>query len=294
MNSVRKTGSQDSGPSIKEYIDSVIAGLINTDQIHEGLPGGQAQVMSVCRSFSFALIESEPLFRFAKTTDGRRSVYRAITRAVKVGLSLNPQEGKACILPYKDNSGSIIRVNYQIMKAGLISLAFSSGIITAIDTEALHANDTLEIVKTSKGSDYTYKPALSKRGAIIGYFAMCKFKANNESKITYMSVEEIDEHKRKYSRSSMIPEVSYGKKTVLKALLRDLPLDSVLTGIHAEESDDYKVTAPEIDEKTATEKATKKIKNPGRAASDDISPEPAASGADEEEIRMKFAPDAIF
>lgn len=51
------------------------------------------------RSVVLAIAENEDLQAALKSEKGQRSLYNALRRAATLGLSLNPQEGKACLVP---------------------------------------------------------------------------------------------------------------------------------------------------------------------------------------------------
>ena len=232
----------------------------------------RTSVNVIMRSALLAFDESDRLRQALETRTGQNSVYHAMLRAASTGLSLNPLEGKACLVPYyrKEGKNWITVVNYQIMKNGLIHLALRSGQIDHISADVVRENDEFKIRKTAAGDEFEFSPALTGRGKAVGCYASVKFK-NGESKICYMSWEEIDEHRERYSQSyqndlkddkkespwSKSPE-SMGLKTVLKRLFNNTFISDEVT--KAVTSDD-KAEANIIDvqpEKISTSKEVAK------------------------------------
>ena len=245
---------------MKETKSLTTPAAMKQQMIDEGLlslvPGGEKKVDEVLTSLRLAMAESSKLQDCLKTPSGQASLYNAVRKAVRTGLSLNPQEGKAAVIPYNAKSG--VTVQYQIMKNGLIELAMQTGQIEIIDVDVVRENDVFTIKKTGTGDDYEFSPARKSRGKIDGFFAVVKLK-DGGVKISYMSTEEINEHREQFSARSEMPEIGYGKKTVLKMCLRDLALSSVDEAIGLEEGLYEKSTDLEVEFAPAEPAPRKKL-----------------------------------
>lgn len=188
-----------------------------------------------------AIADNPKLVQCMESQKGQISLYNALKYAAYTGLSLNPQEGKACLVPYRKKEGNewFTVVNYQIMKNGLIEIALDSGKIeTMPPPEVVRENDTFEMERTAAGDSYRFIPALKNRGDIMGFFASVRMKDGTQY-IKYMSNEDILEHREKYARywkddhGDPDPNAPWVKsyigqaiKTVQKALFRYLHLSA--------------------------------------------------------------------
>jgi phage RecT family recombinase len=174
------------------------------------------------RSAIMAFEENYQLQDCLKTREGQTSVYHAMNRAASTGLSLNPLDGKAALVAYKG------KCTYQVMKEGLIDLAFQSG-VKNLNTGVVRENDDFKIIKSTDGDKFEHSQALTKPGEIIGFYASAQM-PDGEFRVEYMTREAVNEVRD--SHSSMYrfkPESSpwsksypgMGIKTVVKALFRN-------------------------------------------------------------------------
>ena len=187
--------------------------------------------------------ESASLQKCLQTQKGKNSLYHALKLGATTGLSLNPQEGKACIVAYEDKNGNMI-VRYQQMKNGILQLLDETGKVKYITAESIRENDFFDITKSMDGDTYEFKPSLRDRGPCIGYFAAIRLH-DDMTYVTYMSQEEMIEHYNKYASSKKDGSAwgksfeGMSKKTVLKRLVNDLHLSSAVdAGIGADDFND--------------------------------------------------------
>jgi recombination protein RecT len=173
------------------------------------------------KSAMIAIVESPQIAAAIKTDAGRHSLFSAMRYAASVGLSLNPQEGKAALIPYGD------RIQYQVMKNGMIELALETGKVEFITADYVRENDRFEIVKSIDGDRYTFAPALRDRGNVLGFFAALKL-VSGATHVKWLTAEEIAGHRQKFSSKSSMPEIGYGIKTVMKSLLRSVSISPEL------------------------------------------------------------------
>jgi recombination protein RecT len=176
------------------------------------------------RSAMVAIVSSPDLQECFKSDDGKASLINAMRMAAGTGLSLNPQEGKAALIPYSKKVGQnkwVKTAQYQIMKGGLIELALESGKVDFITADTVRENDEFEMKKTMNGDEYFFSPARSDRGDIDGFFAAVKMK-DGICHTLYMAQQQTQEHRDHFSKKSAMPDEGYGRKTVLKQLLNNL------------------------------------------------------------------------
>ena len=182
------------------------------------------------KSAMLAIVDNPAIKECLTTPAGKTSLFNALRYASTTGLSLNPQQGKAALIGYGG------KVQYQVMKNGIIDLAMRSGKVEFVTCDTVRENDKFEVEKTSDGDKFSFKPAMKDRGKISGFFAACKL-TTGSTMIKWMTVEEIEDHRDRYSSMFKAkPEASpwsksfegMGLKTVIKALFRNLSISDEL------------------------------------------------------------------
>ena len=186
------------------------------------------------RSAMMAIVASPDLQECLITPEGKMSVVNALRMAAGTGLSLNPQEGKACMVAYSKKVGQnwIKTASYQVMKNGLIELSLESDKVDYITAETIRENDVFKIMKTPQGDSYTFSPDRKDRGEIDGFMAVLKLK-DGRTITQYMTRAETEEHRDKYAKNprekdgELKPGHAWvksfegmGQKTILKKLLK--------------------------------------------------------------------------
>jgi phage RecT family recombinase len=189
------------------------------------------------KSAMVAIMGNDILMKATATDAGKQSLYHALRFAAATGLDLNPQQGKAVIIAYKNKDGNVI-ANYQVMKNGMVELALETGQVEFITADYVKQNDDFKLKKSVSGDDYEYSPALANRGDIIGFFAAMKLK-NGGTHVKWMTSEEVQEVRDKYSQNYNFNKTSaenpwnksfqsMGVKTVMKALIRSVSISPEL------------------------------------------------------------------
>jgi recombination protein RecT len=177
------------------------------------------KALEITRTATLAVMESPKLQDALKTEKGQISFIHSMKLALRTGLSLNPQEGKAALIPYAGE------VKYQIMKNGMLEIANESPAVKLISSKVIFKNDKFRIWEDEKGCHYVFEPALSDRGEALGYVAIIAF-TDSSVHAEYMSIEQVKEHKKKHVKyDSDAWKNSFdgmAKKTVLKSLLRNV------------------------------------------------------------------------
>lgn len=165
----------------------------------------------------------------------------AMMTAAQLGVEPNTPLGQAYLIPYK-NSKKItdpdgktrwiqqLECQFQLGYKGLLDLAYRSGEISVIQAHTVHENDTFEI-EFGLEARLIHKPKMDgNRGKPVAYYAMFRTKDGGYG-FEVMSVEDVNEHARKFSKSfgngpwqTNFDEMA--KKTVLKKVLKYAPLKS--------------------------------------------------------------------
>ncbi|WP_064615730.1 recombination protein RecT [Streptobacillus moniliformis] len=141
---------------------------------------------------------------------------------VSAQLGLEPGIlGQAYLIPYGN------QVQFQIGYKGLIELLRRSGQLSDIYAYPVYESDKFEITLGIK-RDIVHVPNFENRGKEIGYYAVAKLKDGAVS-FEYMTKDEIEEHKNKFSKSKnsgpwQTDFTEMAKKTVIKKLLKYLPV----------------------------------------------------------------------
>ena len=176
------------------------------------------------KSAMIAIVSNPSLSKCLSTAEGQTSMVNALRMAAGSGLSLNPQEGKSAIIPYGN------KVNFQVMKNGLIELALESGKVEFITADTVRANDEFDMKKTMSGDEYFFSPARKDRGEIDGFFAAVMMK-DGKCHTIYMANEQVLEHRKSFSKNTQMPVEGYGQKTALKRLLNNLHISPELSQV---------------------------------------------------------------
>lgn len=150
------------------------------------------------------------------------SLMSAVLQSVKLGLEPG-LFGQAYLIPYGKE------VQFQIGYRGLIELAQRSGRIKKIQAREVYENDEFDV---SYGIDdnITHKPCLEgDRGKVVRYYAVAWFN-DGGAQFEIMNRAEVEKHRDKFSKAKNsgpwkdhFDEMA--KKTVLKKLVKQLPMD---------------------------------------------------------------------
>lgn len=206
--------------------------------------GDQGKLKSFMKNAALCIFESKDLRECMTTDVGRVSLLRALQRAVRFGLSLNPQDGESALVAIQG------KVNYWPMKNGLIRMAHESGRVEVITAETVYANDQFSLKKTAHGDDYDWTPALKDRGAPVLYFSLLVLKGGR-STVHMMTMEQVQAWKAKYGKGASRQDSAWNtnfdgmaQKTVLKANVKGTYLGKSLEEL-VELDDETEKTEPE-------------------------------------------------
>ena len=129
--------------------------------------------------FAFALQQlrkSDYILKIATHPDGERSLIQAVFNVAAIGLSLNPAEGLAYLIPRK---GVIcLDPSYK----GLVKLATDTGNTLWVQAKCVYANDEYTNTGVDTKPIHIYNPFEPDRGAFIGCY--CTVKTRDGSYLT--------------------------------------------------------------------------------------------------------------
>lgn len=192
------------------------------DQIGMACTAG-LKVDKVIRT-TMTLVQSTP----ALLDCSQASILAGIVKATELGLELTGAMGHAYLIPYI-NKG-VPTANFQLGYRGLMELAHRSDKIVRFDARIVYANDEFSI-DYSQNPPFKHKPCLhGEAGEIIGVYSSA-FLRGGATDIEYMTVQQIMEHRDKYSKAGASSPwatafAEMAKKTVIKRLAKRLPLST--------------------------------------------------------------------
>ena len=210
-----KAVSKKQPQTIKDYINAM------SGEIAKALP----QVMTPERFTRIALSAVSNTPKLGSCTP--QSFLGAMMNAAQLGLEPNTPLGQAYLIPFENRKKGVTECQFQIGYKGLIDLAYRSGEVKMIDAQTVYENDEFEY---ELGMDpvLKHKPARTNRGNPIYFYATFKL-TNGGQGFQVMSIEDVHEHAKKYSKTynngpwqTNFEEMA--KKTVLKKLLKYAPL----------------------------------------------------------------------
>lgn len=147
-----------------------------------------------------ALMKTEFAMKIANNNP--QSVHLAMINVASTGLTLNPANGYAYLVP-RDNA-----IHLDISYKGLIKIATDSGSITWARAEVVYSDDSFEYRGPAEAPTHTADPFKKDRGDIVGCYCIAKTK-DGDVLTEVMSREELEKIR---SKSSAWTRGSTGKK----------------------------------------------------------------------------------
>lgn len=201
-----------------------------------------------------------------------RSFLGAMMTAAQLGVEPNTPLGQAYLIPYR-NKGTL-ECQFQLGYKGLIDLAYRSGEVELVQAQIVYEKDKFDVA-FGLNPKLEHIPADMDRGEPKKVYALFKTKSGGFG-FEVMSVDEIKEHAKKYSKtysSSFSPWKTnfeeMAKKTVLKKCLKYAPLksdfvkaivqDETIKEFENGATDMYDVPAIEMVEVEADDSSTKNM-----------------------------------
>lgn len=210
------------------------------------------------------------------------SVIYAAMKATALDLPLDSNLGCAYVIPYRNNKTGVTEAQFQLGYKGFIQLALRSGQFAKINATDVKEGE-LSNYNLLTG-DFSLTAAQDRANKkTVGYAAFFKL-INGFSKSLYMTVEEVEKHAKRYSKtygssndytrknSKWTTDFdAMAKKTVLKMLLsKNAPLsvENIYAAIQADQrvfdgssEDGAYVDNPEtVDEQASVDATKEKVK----------------------------------
>ena len=201
---------------------------------------GNRDGLAYISSVLIAVANSEQLQKCAP-----ESVYISALRAATLHLSVDQSLGQAYLVPFKNKKTGKDIATFIPGYKGLYDLAVRTGRYRYINVNHLYEGETIDIDRIT---GYAKLGGGKSDDKIIGYFGAFEM-MTGYSKVIYMTVEEIEAHATKYSKSygyeDSLWKKEYDKmcrKTILRILIRKWgyidPSDaSVLEEVEASQED---------------------------------------------------------
>jgi recombination protein RecT len=149
------------------------------------------------------------------------TIYNAALMAATLNLPINQNLGFAYIVPYNNKKENRQEAQFQIGYKGVIQLAQRSGQYKSINVTEIYENQFKSFNYLTEELDADF--SIVGQGKVVGFAAYFKL-LNGFEKTSYWSIEKVEAHAKKYSKSySFGPWKtdfnSMAKKTVLKLML---------------------------------------------------------------------------
>ena len=202
-------------PSTKNQLKVMLSGENVKSRFQEILgkkaPGFISSLLSVVNNNSL-LQKADP-----------QSILNSAVIAATLDLPVNPNLGMSAIVPYNDRQSGKCIAQFQIMYKGLIELCQRSGQFSSLIDEVVYDG---QLVKKNKFTgEFVFDEDAKKSDKVIGYMAYFRL-VNGFEKTSYMTIEEISSHAKKYSQAYKKGGGVWrddfdvmARKTVLKLLL---------------------------------------------------------------------------
>lgn len=160
---------------------------LSTDFVSKSLT---AALGEAAPAFSASLIEIVTTDSYLSDCDPRKVVLQAL-KAAALRLPLSKQLGQAWIIAYDGEP------QFQIGYKGLIQLGIRSGKYKTMNADAVYEGEYRLIDRLAGTFDLNGQ---RKSDKVIGYFAYFEL-LNGFQKMMYMTVKQVDDHAKKYSKS---------------------------------------------------------------------------------------------
>lgn len=124
--------------------------------------------------------------------ENQESLAQAITNVAAIGLSLNPAEKQAYLIPRNVKQGDawVSKVFLEPSYMGLCKLATDSGAIEWVQAQVVYANDTFVDNGVGEKPTHTYNAFAKDRGEFVGVYCVAKTH-NGDFLTTIMPADEV-------------------------------------------------------------------------------------------------------
>lgn len=167
------------------------------------------------------------------------SVITSAMIAATLNLPIEKSLGYAYIIPYRDRNTGVTSGSFQLGYKGLIQLALRSAQYKAINVTEIYEGELQKYDRLTEQLEIDTSKKES--NVVIGYAGFFKL-VNGFEKYVYWTREEIEAHRKKYSKSGNVWKNNFdamAKKTVIRNLLSKWGILSIemQKGLIREETD---------------------------------------------------------
>lgn len=118
------------------------------------------------------------------------SLLGAVQTAAALGLTLDPAQGLAYLVPQRPRKGAPFEVVLKVSYRGMEQAVLASGSVTAITTELVYENDDFDYGVGIDGPFLKFKMARGDRGGLQGGFCLARY-ANGERHVEWMPLTDL-------------------------------------------------------------------------------------------------------
>jgi len=243
---------------------STVADLIQSPQfvtqLQRALPRGGLTAERLAR---VALTEMRRTPKLMECSQA--SLMGSIMVCAQLGLEPGPM-GLAYLIPYENRKLGTVECSFQLGYRGLLALLWRSEAIASIQSEVVCANDVFDYDEGSNAHVRFKRLLTGDRGEKIGVFAAISLKGGGVI-VRVMSVQDVEEHRARYSRAGSGPwDTAWDEmaaKTILKRAAKRAPIS---TETQLAISEDDRAEYGPIVETTASHVPEGKAEDPLKAA----------------------------
>lgn len=161
------------------------------------------------------------------------SLQQAVTNVAAIGLSLNPAEKQAYLIPrsVKGDKGYVTKIFLEPSYMGLIKLATDSGSIKWVQAYPVYASDEFMFMGAGEKPAHKFNPfdAADKRGAFVGVYCVAKT-VDGDHLVAMMSAEQVEsirDRSEQWKKSKSGPWatdfIEQAKKSVIRQAFKTWP-----------------------------------------------------------------------
>lgn len=161
------------------------------------------------------------------------SLMQAVTNVAAIGLSLNPAEKQAYLIPrsVKGEKGYVTKIFLEPSYMGLIKLATDSGSIKWVQAYPVYASDEFMFMGAGEKPAHKFNPfdAADKRGAFVGVYCVAKT-VDGDHLVAMMSAEQVEsirDRSEQWKKSKSGPWatdfIEQAKKSVIRQAFKTWP-----------------------------------------------------------------------
>lgn len=228
------------------------------------------------KGFAMQILTNNP-YLMKVAMENRASLAQAVTNVAAIGLSLNPAEKQAYLLPRSVKEGNkwVSKVFLEPSYMGLCKLATDSGAIVWVQANCVYGHDSFADNGPGERPTHSYNAFSKDRGEFVGVYCVAKTK-DGDFLTTLMTAEDINsvmersESVKKYRQNNnqgfggpwITDFKEMAKKTVVRLAFKMWPRSTgderMAQAVHlSNENEGFEpiVTSPEIREFTADQKA---------------------------------------